>query len=199
MFNAEKLLGRMVMGGVKRQVRGVGTAAIGMGLFGVALAAFDHYKSKDAKSQAPPPLPTPPALATPPPIPSPPSLPATPPPIPIGQAKALLLVRAMIAAAAADGVIDASERKTILAQLMTSDATDEERAFLEDELASPPDVHELLAAVEGPEMSEQFYAASLLAIDVDTQAERDYLAEVAQKLSLDTATVTRLHTELGIE
>jgi uncharacterized membrane protein YebE (DUF533 family) len=42
------------------------------------------------------------------------------------------------------------------------------------------------------------YAASLLAIEVDTQAERDYLQRLADGLGLDSGVVQRLHTTLGV-
>ncbi len=55
----------------------------------------------------------------------------------------------------------------------------------------------LLAEVDGPQTAVEVYGASLLAIEVDTPAERDYLRRLAQALQLDPATVQRLHASLG--
>jgi uncharacterized membrane protein YebE (DUF533 family) len=46
-------------------------------------------------------------------------------------------------------------------------------------------------------VAAQIYAASLLAIQVDTQEERDYLRVLAGKLGLEPAVVAQLHGALG--
>jgi uncharacterized membrane protein YebE (DUF533 family) len=52
----------------------------------------------------------------------------------------------------------------------------------------PPDIQGLAAEARTPEVAAEVYAASLLAIEVDTQAERDYLKRLADALGLDAAT-----------
>jgi len=104
----------------------------------------------------------------------------------------------MVAAAAADGSIDAEERGRIMAHLTTSGAGAEERAFVEQEMASP-DSPEILAQATKPGCAEQVYAASLLAIDVDSPVEKEYLARLARALELDETTVETLHRDLGIQ
>jgi uncharacterized membrane protein YebE (DUF533 family) len=61
----------------------------------------------------------------------------------------------------------------------------------------PPDVNMLAQEARTPELAAQVYGASLLAIEVDTEAERDYLRRLAQALKLDAGTVQHLHTSLG--
>ena len=193
-------------------------------LGGVAVAAFEHVSQKRSAAAtrpptgAPPPPPgspaggappPPPGMSAPPPppeataAPPPPATTAAPPPTgaaPQGggaAAAALVLVRAMIAAAKADGVIDADERGRILGRLEEDSASDEERAFVVAEMDRPLDLDGLLAAVDGPSMAAQVYAASLLAIEVDTPAERMYLQLLAARLGLDAATVASLHEQTG--
>lgn len=108
---------------------------------------------------------------------------------------ARLMIRAMIQAAKADGEIDASEQATILAEL--DDASPEERAFVEAELAAPVDPMRL-ATQAGDAVKAQIYATSLMAIRVDTGAERDYLDQVAQVLDLSDAARARIHAAMGV-
>ncbi|SPH17307.1 Inner membrane protein YebE [Defluviimonas aquaemixtae] len=113
---------------------------------------------------------------------------------PIAEENAKLMIRAMIQAAKADGEIDAEERQKILDHL--SDANDEEIAFVEAELSAPLDPAGLAAATNAA-MREQIYSTSLMAISVDTQAERTYLDQLAASLGLDASARDRLHAAMG--
>jgi len=122
----------------------------------------------------------------------------TPPPIPSNPApeapaneEALLLIRAMIAAANADHAVDDVERHAILEKVTASGLGAEELSFVEDELSNPLDLRTLVAQVKSLEMAEQVYAASVLALEVDSDAERNYLQRLASALNLDTATVAK--------
>ena len=48
--------------------------------------------------------------------------------------------------------------------------------------------------MKSPEMAEQVYAASVLAVEVDSDAERNYLQRLAAALKLDGATVAKWQT-----
>ena len=109
--------------------------------------------------------------------------------------RALLLLRAMIAAANADGAIDADERQRIMQGHDGADAP--EAALIAAELDKPLDVDGLSAEVTTPGAAADVYAASLMAIDVDTLKERDYLSRLATGLSLDAETVADLHDRCG--
>jgi uncharacterized membrane protein YebE (DUF533 family) len=98
---------------------------------------------------------------------------------------ALLLVRAMVAAANADGSISAAERARILAQADEGHADPEDRRVLERELDNPRPVEELLGQVRDRETAEEFYLASRMALDDKTEAHRAYLARVRERLGLD--------------
>ncbi len=103
------------------------------------------------------------------------------------------LVRAMISAAKADGHIDQAEMQKIVGKISGEGVTDAEKAFVMSELSAPVDIDALAAEATSPVMAAEIYAASLFAIDVDSDAERDYLRRLAQALHLDAATVAQLH------
>jgi uncharacterized membrane protein YebE (DUF533 family) len=107
--------------------------------------------------------------------------------------RALLLIRAMIAAANADGEISAQERQGIMAKLDEAGAGPDERAVVERELASPMTMDALVREVRDPETAEQVYLASALAIEPDTQAEKSYLQYLAARLNLDPQRAEQLH------
>lgn len=114
------------------------------------------------------------------------------------QATARLMIRAMIEAAKADGEIDDDERARILGKLAESGADDAQRAFVLAEMQKPLDLDGLVRDVPSREVGVQVYAASLLAINVDTPAEADYMQRLAAALDLDEAAVTGVHQALGV-
>jgi len=114
------------------------------------------------------------------------------------ESKAAVILQAMIQAAKADGQIDAAERQRILGKLDEAGADTAAQAFVRTEMARPLDLAALLQAVPNPQMAAEVYAASLLAIKVDTPAERAYLHQLAQGLGLDEGAVQRLHLTLGV-
>ncbi|WP_415403084.1 DUF533 domain-containing protein [Tateyamaria sp. SN3-11] len=112
------------------------------------------------------------------------------------EAAAALMLRAMIQAAKSDGQLDDAEQEKLMGQL-GGDIDAEEAAFLRSEMSAPVDVNAL--ANEVPRgMGPQVYAMSLLAIDLDSQAEAQYLHQLAQALGLDAASVNDVHAQLGV-
>jgi uncharacterized membrane protein YebE (DUF533 family) len=100
---------------------------------------------------------------------------------------ALLFLRAMVAAAAADGHIDAAERERITRGLNEAGIDPVATRWLEGQMASPADVEELAAGITTPEKAAQVYAAARIAIDPDTMQEREFLRRLAESLDLDPA------------
>ncbi len=214
MFNPEKLLGGMLRSGMRgRGISSLVSGGAALGLLGVAMEAAEHYMNKSqtgsqsTSTASPPPAPGSGALpgqSVSGPPPAPPGGRVTPPPVPVPgmieanpQADAVLLIRAMIAAANADGVIDAQERGQIMEKLKTADLSKEEQQFIVNELLAPQDAQSIVGSVRNPEMASQVYAASLLAITVDTQAEQQYLSNLAEQLGLDAKTINSIHQQLG--
>jgi uncharacterized membrane protein YebE (DUF533 family) len=114
------------------------------------------------------------------------------------EQRALLIVRAMVNAAKADGQIDGQEVERISAKLGEAGSDQEARAFLAQELQKPIDSDAITRQISDPELAVQVYAASLLAIEVDTAAERAYLRDLAARLGLDASAVTHVHQALGV-
>ena len=107
----------------------------------------------------------------------------------------LSILRAMIAAAKADGHIDAMEQQKIFGRLDELDLGTEEKAFVMDELRKPLDIDSVVAAASTPELAVEIYAASFLAIDPDDPAEQAYLAMLASRLKLDPGLKHSIETE----
>jgi uncharacterized membrane protein YebE (DUF533 family) len=114
------------------------------------------------------------------------------------EARALLIVRSMINAAKADGQIDPQELQRIVGRMQADGADSEERRFVEAELAKPADLDAIVREATTPEVAMQVYAASLLAIEVDTPAERSYLHTLADRLGLPREAIRRVHQSLGV-
>ncbi len=112
------------------------------------------------------------------------------------NALSLLLARAMIAAAKADGQIDSRESQSILNHINGSDLPAESKAFLFDEYSRPLDLASLCEDVDSPEHGAEVYAASLLMLDPPSPAERIYLDSLAQALRLETGLVGEIQATL---
>lgn len=166
-------------GGVKSVVKYGALAAIG----GLAYNAWQKSRKVEDFSpvQAPPPGPFMPAADD-----------------EAGQdALGRALVRAMIAAAKADGRIDAEEKENIFRRLDGMELSSDEKAFVFDELSSPLDLEAVARGADTPEHAAEIYAASLVAIEADTPAERDYLEALASRLGLPQALVSEIHAAAG--
>ena len=110
-----------------------------------------------------------------------------------------LALRAMVNAAKADGQIDEEEIGRILGKLEEGGTDPEARQFLEAEMRKPMETAALVAAARGNrELAAQMYSASLLAIEVDTPAEKEYLRGLAAELGLDAETTQRLNDMVGL-
>jgi len=107
------------------------------------------------------------------------------------------LVRAMLAAARADGKLDGAERSALFERIASLDLDEASRAELYAELERPVSIDEVVARATTRERALELYTASLAAIDADTPAERGYLSLLAARLGLDDALVAAIHREAG--
>lgn len=103
------------------------------------------------------------------------------------------LVRAMIAAAKADGTVTDAERANIDEQIQILGLDSAVSALIEEELAAPLSIDRIAAMATSEEEATQIYTASLLAIDPGTPAEKDYLSALAKRLDLEPSLVQHLH------
>lgn len=218
MINTERMLGSLVRGAIgggrrrrRRRFGGLATGAIGLGVLGMAFAAFEHFSQKQGaggSSQPSAPPPSPPRGTPPlPPLPGSASSSAPLPPLPTAHtapeedssAEALLLIRAMIAAANADYEIDDEERARIEGALEEGELSSEERDFLRAEIDNPWDLGRVADAASTPDLAREIYLASLMAIEVDSAAEENYLAQLASRMGLDEAAVQGIEDLLQLD
>lgn len=107
------------------------------------------------------------------------------------EALGLTLVRAMIAVARADGRLDSQESQSIFQKIQSLGLDSESQSLLVEEMGHPVDMEAILKSATSPEIAAEIYTASLLAVDVDTAAEKGYLDMLAARL--------RLPAELALE
>lgn len=175
-------LAGILLGGKTSKKLAKGAVKLG-GTAALAGLAYKAYESWRAGQQAPAAEAVPPAMKDITPRPEgTPFLPAQPD---ARDGMSLALLRAMIAAAKADGHIDADEHRRIFAKLDELDLDTAEKAFIIDELRKPLDIDAVVAAAVTPELAVEIYAASFLAIDPDDPAEQAYLAMLASRLKLE--------------
>jgi uncharacterized membrane protein YebE (DUF533 family) len=107
---------------------------------------------------------------------------------------ALLIIRAMIASASADGVVDNAERRHIVGGLEKAGLDVNAAKFLDQEFAHPASVDDLVAATSTPETAAQVYTAARLAADPDQPAEQQFLTRLAAGLNLAPELVNNIET-----
>lgn len=107
------------------------------------------------------------------------------------------IIQAMIAAAKADGHIDAEEHQRIFGKFDEAGLGMEEKAFLMDELRKPLDIDAIVALADNTEQAVEIYASSCLAIDPDDPAEQAYLAMLAARLKLAPELKMNIETEVA--
>ena len=169
--------------------REIGGEALKLGgMAAVGALAYKAYNDWHAGKQA-----APASQAPVPMLPAPSGTPFNPSTESGQQTLARHLLRAMIAAAKADGHVDAQEQARIFAEMDKLPLGADDKVFVMDELRAKLDVDAVAGAAATPEEAAEIYTASLLAIDVDNAAERGYLAMLAARLRLDDALVAHLH------
>ena len=117
-------------------------------------------------------------------------------PAPEAESHSQAILKALIAAAKADGHVDAREREVIEGEFSRIDAAPEVRQWLQAELEKPLDPAEVARAATSPEMASEMYLASLLAADEQNFMERAYLDELARQLKLDDSLKARLEQQV---
>lgn len=108
-----------------------------------------------------------------------------------------LCLKGMLSAAKADGQIQEDEMNRILGKLEEGGITTEERQFVLSEMNKPLDLEGLIREIPNQQVGAQVYAASLLAITVDTESEQTYMRRLATGLNLNQQTVALLHRMVG--
>lgn len=223
-MDVERLIGTMIQGalagrrkrshGARRFLRGGGspflTASTLLTVGGLVWGAIETMQQQGRTTGEPPPSPgsAPPAMplqgqgpaAVPPvpvpggpglPIPSPESSKAREGAIPEGAAR---LVRLMISAARADGMLSETERATILEHAAAAGA----ESLVADEIDHPTPLASILEGIADGQQRADLYVLAYAIVRADeavSGSERIYLARVGALLQLDDATVERLERD----
>ncbi|WBV44807.1 tellurite resistance TerB family protein [Pseudoroseomonas cervicalis] len=171
----------LLLGGKRKKKKGGFGGVLSHGaaamLGALASRAYENWQS--GRNPASAPLATPQDAARVEPRYLPPAAPAAD-----GQPFELALVRAMIAAAKADGHIDAEEHQRIFARVEALELDAEGKAFVFDALSAAAGPAEIAASARTEEQAAELYLASRLAVDPDQPAERAYLQALAHRLKL---------------
>lgn len=182
----------LLLGGKK--MRKMAGGALGYGgaavLGALALKAYQNYQ-QGKSAQAPASF-APDELAQVPPSSLPHALPAAD-----GSPFELLLMRAMVGAAKADGHIDAAEQQHVFEQVERLGLDAEAKAAVFDLLAKPLDLSSLHAAVGNEAQRAEIYLAARLATDGNHAGERAYLDALAARLQLPAPLRAHLENQAG--
>ena len=115
---------------------------------------------------------------------------------PEDEKNAGILLRAMINAVKADGVIDDTEQAKIKEHL--KDASPADMEFVTTELRKPLDLQGLISTVPQG-MEKQVYLMSLLAMTLDDPREVKYMQDLASGLNIPAAELNNIHDQLQIK
>jgi len=108
--------------------------------------------------------------------------------------QAEIMIRAMINAAKSDGSIDKKEQEHVISKL--GDITQAEADFVRAEFNAPLDADAFIRSIPRG-MEQQVYAVSLTGIDLDTNKEAHYLAQLAKGLGISHDLANNIHDQLG--
>jgi len=118
-------------------------------------------------------------------------------PPPQAEQHSQAILRALIAAAKADGHVDDRERAAIEGEFRRLGDDAELQRWLQAELQKPLDPAEVAQAGDTPEVASEMYLASLMVVDEQNFMERAYLDELARQLKLDADLKNRLERQLA--
>ncbi|QGW77312.1 DUF533 domain-containing protein [Pseudomonas alkylphenolica] len=105
------------------------------------------------------------------------------------------ILRALIAAAKADGRIDKQEEQLIYAEIKRQTSDPQLQQWLDEEVSKPLDAAEVAQSAQDPGMAAEVYLASVMLVDDQQDAERAYLDELAGALQLDPALQAHLEQQ----
>lgn len=99
--------------------------------------------------------------------------------------RSVAILRAMIMAAQADGVVDDDEKEKIAQQIDSTGFSVDVRDLLIPELEKPIDLQSLAAAADSKAAAVEMYLASLTVVDVQNDDERSYLDRLSAALGIE--------------
>ncbi len=114
-----------------------------------------------------------------------------------GSPLELVLMRAMVGAAKADGQVDATEQQHLFAEVERMSLDAEAKAFIFDLLSKPVDLADITSQVTNEAQAGEVYLAARLAINPDQSAERAYLDALAVRMKLPAQLREHLDKQAG--
>lgn len=112
---------------------------------------------------------------------------------PAAEVHSHAVLRALIAAAKADGRIDEKEQQLISGELGRHTDDPHLQQWLDAEVAKPLDAADFAEFASDPAVAAEVYLASVMLVDDQQDAERNYLDELAAQLQIDPQ--LQLHLE----
>lgn len=113
----------------------------------------------------------------------------------IEEPLAATILKAMIAAASADGHFADVQMDTVFEALEQADLTPAEKQEITRSIDQPVTVEELAAKVNDMEQASEVYAACLMVFDPAAPAETLFLRRLAKAMQMPAELVQRLHQE----
>jgi uncharacterized membrane protein YebE (DUF533 family) len=107
----------------------------------------------------------------------------------------LVLIKAMIAAAKADGHIDDAEQLRIFSVVDNMDSPSEYKSMMMDLLRYPSSVQEIADSTHGIEQKTETYLISCFAVDLTQEAEWEYLKRLELALKLPRGLAAQLREQ----
>ncbi|MGY2576194.1 tellurite resistance TerB family protein [Vibrio sp. C8] len=111
----------------------------------------------------------------------------------------ILILKAMIASAKADGHIDEQEMAKINQVVNEIGADNDVQTLFQQELKKPLDPNEIAALAQTPAQASEIYLASALVADEQNFMEKAYLQELAKQLGLSEGLVNDIHQQINGE
>jgi len=107
------------------------------------------------------------------------------------------LLKAMIAAAKADGHIDEKEKDVIAQHAEKLGLNSSVAGFIKDELASVVSAKEVAAEADSPEAAAEFYLVSRMILDLENDVEKKYIVELTKELDLAPELIAQLDEQIA--
>ncbi|KPU58233.1 hypothetical protein AN403_2769 [Pseudomonas fluorescens] len=106
------------------------------------------------------------------------------------------ILKALVAAAKADGHVDERERALIEGEFTRLDSDQELQHWLHAELNKPLDPSDVARAARSPEIAAEMYIASVMMVDEENFMEKAYLDELARQLKLEPGLKAELEKQV---
>ena len=106
------------------------------------------------------------------------------------------ILKALVAAAKADGHVDERERALIEGEFIKLDNDQELQHWLHAELNKPLDPADVARAARTPETAAEMYIASVMMVDEENFMEKSYLDELARQLRLEPGLKAELEKQV---